>query len=58
MNKKIYIAGHNGLVGSALFRKAKELDFNDLIVKSRQELDLTDREQVFKFFNNEKHANK
>lgn len=52
MNKdsKIYVAGHRGLVGSAITRKLKELGFNNLILRSRSELDLLSQESVKKFF--------
>lgn len=52
MNKdsKIYIAGHRGLVGSALLRKFEKEGFSNLIVQTRRELDLENREAVFKFF--------
>lgn len=53
-NSKIYIAGHRGLVGSALLRKFTEEGFTHLIVKTRQELDLQNREAVLKFFKQEK----
>ena len=52
MNKdsKIYVAGHRGLVGSAITRKLKELGFNNLILRSRSELDLLSQDSVKKFF--------
>ncbi len=52
MNKdsKIYIAGHRGLVGSALFRKFKQEGYSNLIVQTRQKLDLENRDAVFQFF--------
>jgi GDP-L-fucose synthase len=40
---KIFIAGHNGLVGSALVRKLKEKGFNNLLLKNRSDLDLTNK---------------
>ena len=49
-NSKIYVAGHRGLVGSAITRKLKELGFNNLILRSRSELDLLSQESVKKFF--------
>jgi len=56
MNKdsKIYVAGHNGMVGSAIVRKLKELGFNNLILKSRKELNLTNQFQVSQFFHFER----
>ena len=56
MNKedKIYVAGHTGLVGSAIIRHLKSLGFNNLIMKTHKELDLTNQADVQKFFNKEK----
>lgn len=48
--EKIYIAGHEGLVGSAIFQQLKERGFTQLITISHSELDLTNQEQVKKFF--------
>jgi GDP-L-fucose synthase len=52
MNKhdKIYIAGHNGLVGSAIMRKLKAEGFDNLITKTHKELDLIDQASVEHFF--------
>jgi GDP-L-fucose synthase len=49
-NSKIYIAGHAGLVGSAIVRKFKKEGFKNLVLRSRQELDLLDQKAVRKFF--------
>jgi GDP-L-fucose synthase len=46
----IYVAGHNGLVGSAMVRKLREKGFNNLALQTHQELDLTNRDAVFDFF--------
>ena len=43
---KIYVAGHRGLVGSAIVRRLKAGGYRNLLTRSRQELDLTDREAV------------
>jgi len=51
---KIYIAGHRGLVGSALMRIAQSNNKYDIITKDRSSLELTDFNQVFNFFENEK----
>ena len=53
MNKKVYIAGHRGLVGSALTRSAQKKGYKDIILKSRQELDLFNKDDVFNFFEQE-----
>lgn len=52
MNKqdKIYIAGHNGMVGSAIYRKIKSQDYTNILVKSSKELDLRNQQQVNEFF--------
>jgi GDP-L-fucose synthase len=51
---KIFIAGHNGLVGSALVRKLRENEFVNLALRSRKELDLTNQHSVDDFFEKEK----
>lgn len=51
---KIYIAGHRGLVGSALVRNLKAKDYNNLILKTRKELDLLNQKAVADFFQKEK----
>lgn len=52
-NSKIYIAGHNGLVGNSLVKRLKELGYTNLLVKTHSELDLMNKEDVFHFFNSE-----
>ena len=56
MNKdsKIYVAGHNGMVGSAIVRELKKQGYNNLILKSHRELDLTRQIDVESFFSKEK----
>jgi len=51
---KIYVAGHQGMVGSAIFRKLKSLGYNNILTRSHDELDLTNQTQVHKFFESEK----
>jgi GDP-L-fucose synthase len=51
---KFYIAGHRGMVGSAIWREAEKQGFTNLIGKSSQELDLRDRTAVLDFFAKEK----
>lgn len=53
-NSKIYIAGHRGLVGSALLRRLEKDGYTNLIYKTYQELDLTNQQKVEEFFNDEK----
>ena len=50
---KIYVAGHNGLVGSAIWNNLKSRGYNNLIGRSHKELDLTDQVAVKKFFDEE-----
>lgn len=47
---KIYIAGHNGMVGSAIKRQLELNGFNNIIVRSKKELDLTNQAAVNSFF--------
>jgi GDP-L-fucose synthase len=51
---KIYIAGHNGLVGSAILRNLQQNGFSNLIYLTSKELDLTDYNQTLEFFQTEK----
>ena len=51
---KIYIAGHNGLVGSAIWNNLKSRGYNNLVSRSHKELDLTDQYAVKKFFDEER----
>ncbi|WP_034890215.1 GDP-L-fucose synthase family protein [Gillisia sp. Hel_I_29] len=52
-NSKIYIAGHSGMVGSALLRHLMEKGFTSLIFRTSRELDLTNQAAVAKFFKEE-----
>lgn len=56
MNKdsKIYVAGHRGLVGSAIMRMLQKNGLTNLVVKTHKELDLLDQHAVSEFFKNEK----
>jgi GDP-L-fucose synthase len=58
MNKatKIYIAGHNGMVGSAVWRALEKKGYTNLIGKTSKELDLKKQQSVLDFFANEKPA--
>jgi GDP-L-fucose synthase len=53
-NAKIYVAGHRGLVGSAIVRKLESKGFTNLITKTHEELDLLDQKAVADFFEKEK----
>ena len=48
-NSKIFLAGHTGLVGSAILRQLKKKGFNKIILAKRSQLDLTNQFKVFKF---------
>lgn len=52
-DSKIYIAGHNGMVGSAIYRLLKRQGFRNLIVKNSSELDLKDQQRTNDFFQKE-----
>jgi len=56
LQQKIYVAGHRGLVGSAIVRRLKALGAQDLVLRSRAELDLTDDHAVSSFFDEERPA--
>lgn len=53
-SSKIYVAGHRGLVGSAIVRNLEERGFTNIIGKTHKELDLTRQDEVEKFFEIEK----
>ena len=52
-NSKIYVAGHNGLVGSAIWNNLLQRGYTNLVGRSHKELDLTDQVAVKKFFDEE-----
>jgi GDP-L-fucose synthase len=51
---KIYVAGHSGLVGSAIVRRLKVLGYSNLLLRSHRQLDLTDQRDVQQFSNVER----
>mgnify|MGYP001333376862 CR=1 FL=1 len=53
-NSKIFVAGHNGLVGSAIVRKLKEKGFKKILTISRSRLDLTNETKVYNFLKKKK----
>ena len=53
-NSKIYVAGHRGMVGSAILRRLETLGYSTLVFRSHAELDLTNQDQVSRFFEQEK----
>jgi GDP-L-fucose synthase len=50
----IFLAGHRGMVGSAIFRRLRSDGYDNIITRTHGELDLTDQKAVREFFNNEK----
>ena len=53
-NDKIYVAGHNGLVGSAITRVLRENGYRNVVFRTKEELTLLDRDAVTAFFKAEK----
>lgn len=53
-NTKIYVAGHRGMVGSAIVRQLQAKGFNNLVMRTHAELDLTNQQAVADFFQKEK----
>ncbi|WP_343689612.1 GDP-L-fucose synthase [Chitinophaga sp.] len=51
---KIFVAGHRGMVGSAIVRRLQKDGFNNIVTRSSKDLDLRDQQQVSKFFAEEK----
>jgi len=51
---KIYIAGHTGMVGSAILRKLKQEGYTNLVLRTSKELDLRNQNKVNDFFEAEK----
>ena len=51
---KIYVAGHNGLVGSAILRKLEKKGYKNVIYRSKKQLDLKDQKKVFNFLKKQK----
>lgn len=54
LNSKIFVAGHRGLVGSALVKNLEQRGYKHLLKRTHEELDLTDAEAVANFFEQEK----
>lgn len=53
-DSKIYVAGHRGMVGSAIVRELQQQGYTNIITRTHKELDLTDQRAVNDFFENEK----
>jgi GDP-L-fucose synthase len=54
INAKIYVAGHRGLVGSAIIKNLHSKGYRNIVFKTHKELDLTNQEAVVEFFKKEK----
>lgn len=54
LDSKIYVAGHNGMVGSSIVRKLTELGYTNIVIANKRELDLTNQMSVQTFISNEK----
>ena len=53
-NDNIFVAGHNGMVGSAIIRRLKKEGFKNIITRNRDQLDLLNQKDVFNFFDDNK----
>ena len=53
-NSKIFVAGHKGMVGSAILRKLKKKGFSIIIFVEKKKLNLLDQNKVFKFLKKKK----
>lgn len=53
MKKRVFVAGHNGMVGSAIVRQIERSEDIELVLRSRKELDLTNQQAVIEFFETE-----
>ena len=47
-NSKIFVAGHNGMIGSAIVRKLKLHNYKHIILRNKKQLDLTNQSKVYK----------
>ena len=54
IDSKIYVAGHNGLAGSAIYRKLSSLGYKNIIIRTHKELDLENQQDVITFFKKNK----
>ena len=57
LNSKIYIAGHKGLVGSAILRKLKKKGYKKILTADKSKLDLTNQSKVYNFLKKEINFN-
>ena len=54
LKSKIYVAGHKGLVGSAIIRKLKQKGYKNIIFRSKKQLDLKNQKKVYSFLKKNK----
>ena len=54
LESKIYVAGHNGMVGSAIVRRLKELGYTNIITSTRNNCNLINQSEVDNFFDKQK----
>ena len=54
LNQKVYVAGHRGMVGSAIVRNLQEKGYANIVTRTHKELDLTNQAAVQSFFEQEK----
>ena len=54
IKKNVFVAGHMGMVGSAILRKLKSLDKYNILTRTRQDLNLLSQSDVLSFFSNHK----
>ena len=54
LNQKVYVAGHRGMVGSAIVRNLQEKGYTNIVTRTHKELDLTNQAAVQSFFEQEK----
>ena len=54
LNSRIYVAGHNGLVGSAIVRELNNKGYTNILVSSKKKLNLTNQTKVIKFLKDKK----
>jgi GDP-L-fucose synthase len=54
IDSKIYVAGHNGMVGSALVRRLNQLGYHNIVVANRNQLDLINQYGVYQFIGKER----
>ena len=53
---KLFIAGHNGLVGKAILKEAKYMGFTNIITIDKKKLDLRDQKRVFNYLKKSNHT--